>query len=84
MTYMSAVLGSLNDFDELPGVANIVGEMLNKYGTSTYPEQEFSDIINSLLPAAELENVLFPLTDEDKQIFSFDVNASHLIPALEM
>ena len=63
--------GSLNDFDELPGTASVVGELLNRFGTTTNPEQEFVNILHSRLPANALEDVVFPETGEDKQLFFF-------------
>ena len=80
----SIILGSLNDFKELPGIANVVGELLNHFGTSTFPGQKFSEIINSRLTASVLEYMVFPETDEDKQLFHFEIDADHLTPALEM
>ena len=77
-------LGSLNDFNELPGIAGVVGKMLNRFGTATNPEQEFSDIIDSHLPVGAVDGIIFAETEEDKQIFCFEVNLDYLIPALEM
>ena len=58
--------------------------MLNRFGTTTHPELEFISIINSRLPVDALEEWIFPETEEDKQLFGFEVDANYLIPALEM
>ena len=82
--FYGAIVGSLNDLDELPGITSLVGEMLNRLGSSTYPEQEFTDIINSRLPQDVLDYAALPRTEEDKQLFYFRINANYLAPALEM
>ena len=80
-----AIVGTLNDLDELPGMARLVGDMLNRSGSATYPENEFAEIINSHLPVSvQLYDNNFPRTEEDKKLFSFEINASCLSPALEM
>ena len=60
--------------------------MLNRFGSSTYPDQEFVDIMNSRLPqdADIRDSVVFPKTDEDQQLFYFEIDANYQTLALEM
>ena len=73
-------LGSLNDFQNVPGLANLFGYYLLNCGSKRYPERDAFDLFLKLHDG-NMWNA--NKTDFDQQKFVFQVSSEYLEPALE-
>ena len=73
------MIGALNDFSRVPGLANFVGYMLLLAGSKKYSQRnDFKNFAEEHGGIAQL-----PITGASEQFFSFDVKPFHLAATLE-
>jgi secreted Zn-dependent insulinase-like peptidase len=72
-----SVVGSLNDFEGIPGLANLVGYTLMKR-SKKYPRvDDFKRFVE------DRGGRQFQETDLDMQTFGFEINADYFVSALD-